>query len=391
MLLRPCIALLALVIAPRCEARDPFNDTVVERPAFNAERVPDHAVDHVLIVEVDPIGGPPGVHRVRQARLGRRLSELRLDLPNDTPNFTDLVTKTYVSYSVDEDGKYRSLGISRPDPGKYYTYQRTKTGERDRVLGEQCDVWATTRVGERDEGYSSVFETCLASDGIELWTRIKSTSRGKVEITHFRRTLSIERRSVPASEMRPPRDLLDPRKWAGMGNAKAAGWTTVSHQVQLTGNSDLEESDSGNSRLLRERNPWTYREGVAMDGARSWVITNRQSGLQITARQYAGGGLHSIGIAKHRGPLPAQKTADLGKSGQLLGERCRWIKPVPDDYHYYEQQCRTADGIVLLHESGNSRYGGHISLKAVSLRRGPFRPADLLPPARMMILRNWGL
>lgn len=385
------VAALAVVSQSSSSSSDLFADPVIKNPAFDAAGLPDRAVDHVIETEVMPIAGPRRTERYRRTRLGSRYSKVRLDLPDATPQFTDLATRTHVTFGVGPDGKYKWLRIARPETGTYSTYRREKTGERDRALGEDCDVWATTRVGEKDYGYKSVFLTCYTDDGIELWTRIRKTRGAKVEDQEYSRTVLLQRRSVPLGEVLPPRDLLDRSRWSGFSAVvPPPSQAPVAHEVRLEGGVPY-EPESVRMRIIRESYPWSYQENARQTGERDWYIVNRATGLVVRARQYADGSPKTFDVYHHGREIPEQAVVELGRTDTVLGEQCRWVKPARDDHHEYMEECRTADGVVLLHKSGNTRYGGDSSLKAVSVRRGAISPAKLLPPPKLMSPRSWQL
>ena len=360
-----------------------FRHPIIVRPAFDAVRVPDWAVDHVAVKEVVPLGGPKRTERVVHTRSGHRYKEQLIEPAGRSPSFTDLRTRTHVTFARHEDGRYRHVGIDRPEPrGDYYTYRRQKTGERDQLLGEDCDVWSTRRVSSREDDLETDWLTCLTADGIELWTKIKWPGRGKMlpETRDYSRTISFERRKVQLSEVLPPTDLLDRSKWAGMSSDGLGPDPVVNHEVRLEGGHYDEPEISAKVRVVREQAPWSFRLDLRHNGERHWWIVNRASGWMLRARRLPDGSLHSLSTSSFNRAIPREKMVKTGKTKVIAGESCDLVRQAAPGPHDDIEECHSADGIILSHNSTDTRYGGGDMLTAVAVRRAKLKASELLPP-----------
>ena len=141
---------------------------VVQAAAPVRHSAPPIAVDHVAIVEVERLYQPHAGGRKTVSRSGSWIWEQNIQSGVSGNLHLDLSSGVSVSYSRDLDGSYRSLSISRyPSTDTYHMFRRVRTDERDAVLGETCEIWSTTRSGER-EGEGVNWLTCETVDGITL-------------------------------------------------------------------------------------------------------------------------------------------------------------------------------------------------------------------------------
>lgn len=355
---------------------------IVCNPAPDAEREPDVAVDHETVRSVTPITGHPGLPRtITVIRSGSRYrSEGRAGTLSRT-GYTDLGSKFQVEIARNASGRYEAVSVRGPGgQGAHAAFLRTKTGERDRLLGESCDVWATQSADPNP--YQSTWLTCLTADGIELWTRIRSAN----ETREYSRTVSIRRRRVAASEVTPPRDFLELKRWEGYlaavepsagSRAQATG-----HEVRLE-RAPAAERASEASLVLRWRDSWRYYQTTRTDGSTSWHIHHLRSGFSFQATQLATGELQHLDAAVD--PQAQQLFEDLrgpsrGKTDEILRETCTWHDTPYTVSHSQQQDCLTADGILLARER-RTRFGtDETFLRAVRLRRHAPSLRSVLPP-----------
>lgn len=308
---------------------------------------------------------------------------------------SDFAAAISVTYLRDDSGHYDVLSIARhPSSETYSLYRRARTGERDRALGEDCEVWSTTRIGERDgEGVNHL--SCDTADGIQLWSRAVGFRTGYVVAQS--RTLSFRRRPVRPEEVRPPRDLL---RWSYWRNLAAAGDVAPErrvpdHELRLA---SRHGANMEGSRIMRRRGAWSYSEDTERAGERRIQIANRVISIGYGAE--ADG--RPVRLEIHRlppdqvqhGDSPSYVRIEPASSERVIGETCFWSRQgsagggivVTSGEH---RDCVTADGLPLRIFSYHR--GGGADLIAISLvRRAPPLSA-FMPPAEAFNWARWGV
>lgn len=401
----PLIATTLWTILAPAFATPEADEIIVTRPAFDAERIPAKAVDHVTKRIVTPITGPPHEEHVTVARSGDLLRQDGIANGKRFSVHTDLKTATSVSIVRNGEKAYSSVTINRPDPDDTYNIFRIfKTGERDRAIGEECEVWGTIRASEDKHSSRSVWLTCVTSDGIELWTRIKHRS----ETVEYSRTVAIERRTISRRQLLPPRDALQVKAWVrrpeptAIHDAAQEPWP-VDHEVWLEGKASNLLPPFAITQIIRHRCSWRYSDTAPRRGERQLHISDPVSGFSFYYRELGG---IPIGLQFYlNDPDPEQFSmssaappqnlaADHRDPQQILGETCRWdrLGRLRSDIVVtsgYSAQCTTDDGVMLRSYNVAHRVNTVTDLVAVRLKRGSVRMEAVLPPSEVLDWRIW--
>jgi len=262
----------------------------------------------------------------------------------------------------------------------------------ERVLGEDCEIWRTTRV-QAIAGADLELLSCDTADGVQLWSRAVGF-RGVIIAES--RTLSFRRRPVSRDEVRPPADLL---RWAYWRNLPAREVLPVwpsrrprDYELHQQGGEHGERA-----RLLRSHGDWTYTDRIRGWGGRHVRIDNRIILFDYEAETDG----RPIALVIHRlhpgqagrddssGYLPIAPPA----SERLIGETCTWSNPgtigevvrISGDHRY----CVTADGLPL--RVIEHHHGWIANLTATRLIRRPPPLDAVMPPAEAFDWARWGI
>lgn len=342
-----------------------------------------HAVGHVAVVEENLVG-PPRIVRNTVTRSG---SWLRVERGPGSYVHADYSSGITIAYSRDSSGTLRSLSINRVRSSEtYYRYHRVRTDQRDEALGETCEVWKITRVGDRARTGVD-WLSCETTDGIQLWRRSVSQRSGST-ITSSR-TIQFRRQRVPATQVQPPRDLLDRSYWLDLLSlGRSADPGQPNYEVRLK---SIAESGAP-WRILRRRGEWISSETGGGDDEVSLSTHNPtfaahyfseskgrpvRLSLSILPSNAMGSGVHSFV------PLEPIRTE------HLLGEDCTWSTWKDLSVSGDHRQCVTSDGIAL------RIYDHHrvlaADLQATLLKRHAPRLDDMMPPRGAFEWERWGV
>jgi hypothetical protein len=310
----------------------------------------------------------------------------------------DVVANGRRSTSYINDARTLSLDVAHAGSGAYayanivrdtrprnipsWFHRTFKTGERQVLLGESCEVWDIRRWNPRDVPPPAF--SCVTDDGIELWHKDMHSGEvtGSFEVTNFLR------RSVQADEVRPPSDLLELKSWTDSTEQPGATVTMAGAPPDF----ETMLRDRWFTRITRRHHPWAYTQTKDLDVVRKVSIVNDASGLHIDFEADAGGDFMRMSISKAPpGPHHLAGTpVDLGRKETVLGEECTWFDMLPRMMDAGLHQCRTPDGIVLK-EQEISRGSKHEGYAAVQLQRREVGPAEVLPPSDILKRETWGI
>ncbi|HMG47347.1 MAG TPA: hypothetical protein VK614_07790 [Allosphingosinicella sp.] len=350
---------------------------------------PPRAADHEAVIVSNEGAGPDRERRQQVIRSGSWLREGPIGAGAGAI-YSDFEGAISIAFSRDQAGHYRTLAIDRhASTDTFHRYRRARTGARERVLGEDCEVWNSARVGAGSDHEIDLL-SCETADGIQLWSRTVVRRTGAV--IEQSRTLSFRRRAVRPDEVRPPLDLLRPLYWRALAGTPEAG-APAGHEIRLA----MEGDRSAQAwRVIRRRGDWAF------------VATGDQGGTERTsletptlAIQYeteAGG--RPVRLSIH--PQPPRPIASGAaafepipppQSERVLGEECVWSGPssahgivVTSGEH---RECLTADGLPLRIFSAHHVVSADLVAIRVS-RRAP-SAESMLPPAAAFDWARWGV
>ena len=348
------------------------------------------AVDHVATVAVDPGYGPePRDQRYELTRSGTWLREVR----GGAISHHDFASGVSIEYGAGNAPGNWGFSINRHASNEdHYRYRRTPTGERDRLLGEECFVWRFERVGatQGDLAYLS----CETADGIQLWARTLSGQTGHVLASS--RTLSVARRPVAAAEVLPPRGLLRWRSWRAVARpaepVAPPSNRPPDYEVRLEGGGD----GTQRAHIVRASRGWTYQES-RWPHMRSLMI--RSVAVAIDYREEADGRplsltVRPISAAERQSVLPPLPEGPLPPPvDRVIGEDCSWAEPPPGPAIVVtsgtNRRCITRDGLPLRIIYGHR--GPVTNLTATHIARRPLPMRALEPPRSAFSWSAWGL
>lgn len=360
-------------------------------PGAHSYHAPPAAADHEAVVLSTTIGRP---EERRQAilRSGSSLREQDGIGGDASVVHSDFAAGVRIGYSRIA-GAYDRVSIRRHSRTDLYNlYQRRATRRRERVLGEECQIWSTTRIGG-NSGVELDLQSCDTADGIQLWSRAVG-SRGTIIAES--RTTSFRRRPVSPGEIRPPADLLRWAHWRDLPvRGATASWPTGrarNYELRLEGTRGGERQ-----RVLRSRGDWTYTDRILGDGGRYLRIDNRIIGINYQAD--ADGRPVSLDISRlPQGQVEADDSqthlpTEPAATERVLGETCFWSRQgtaqgvvVTSGEH---RSCVTADGLPLKIYSHHRVLSADVT--ATHLTRRPPPLSALMPPAEAFDWRRWGV
>jgi hypothetical protein len=281
-------------------------------------------------------------------------------------SYSNVASGVSVWADRDQAGRPEHLHVSRHSDR---TYARVRTGRRDSLLGETCEVWLYQREPHAVD--------CVTEDGVQLWSRSFYTGG---ELSGGTRAISLVRRRVDASEVRPPRVMFAWETWR-RGIANASG--PPNDEVTLV-------SPDGQQAMIRRRAGWRYRDGadlVLRQGERHIELTHEASGLYLHYRAYPDGARTLIVRRSRDGDGWRFPPVNQNRTETVLGERCTWFSLSPPlDVH--QMECRAHDGIALMVRRTDFLSPDVLELRATRVRRGGVSEADIRPPAEVFA---WGL
>lgn len=348
--------------------------------------MPPRAADHVAVVLRNEGLGGSREGRQTVTRSGSWIRQEHVEEGRPVIVHSDFASGTTFQYSPLPDGRYGSVWINRHASGDTRNlYQRIRTGRRERVLGEDCEIWNMRDAGEAS-GVPIDRLSCETSDGVQLWTRGESPNSPTIFSTS--RTLSVTRRPIPAQTVRPPRDLLELNAWfQDAGPAAPAS----DHRVRLVLTSPPD------NRPVREL--IVQRHGALMlsdkrsaDGSRTFLMQSPDA--YFSYREDIGGEPVMLQIVRQPSARGSTGTESwVPREGRtpevILGETCHWLRPRDLPHDSVDLECRAADGTPLIIEEWRR---GHTSrYVAVELSRRPLSLADFALPARGLDWAAWGV
>jgi hypothetical protein len=302
-------------------------------------------------------------------------------------------TSTGVLLGRAADGSYSHLTIRHgPEQHRtsYMEHDGRKTGERQMVLGESCEVWSVRRERDtRPEAVGIQKFSCVTEDGIELWYKFV----GRQQVGISAEATRIERRVVRAYEVHPPADMLQLRSWIDPLDPPSA--LPVSHDYEAVLETAHTNVSGGGklTRTTRRYRSWTSLESVSADGRRALWIENEASPLVLRFEGLSAGEFKRLIVSK------TPSVAGIGRSSSkplqpsqteiVLGEICTWFDMAPGKIDASLFQFRTNDDIVL--KETRTSWGGRETLAAVHLQRKPLALAEVLPPGALLTRRYWRL
>ena len=349
---------------------------------------PVEAADHEAEFMFHLDSGPVRDIRINLVRSGRWLRETYVDERGRTVAWADFGAATSVTSVRDEAGGQQALQISRaPGTSSYNLIRRERTGQRDRALGEACEVWRIARVGEEDRRYDRL--SCETADGIQLWAGRSDFTSGAV--VRELRIVSLRRRRVAPVEVRPSASLLRWADWRDLPPlSPAPARRPRGYELRLAA---MPHSGGDRARIMRRRGNWTYSDTTMGDGRRLLGLDNRAALLSYQA----GPDGRPIELRLIRLP-PEQVRAEDGagyrrlvppSSELVLGQTCFWSAPTGGVLVLDSQRdCVTGDGLPLRSVSGHRTI---TRLVATSLTRRPPPVAALMPPPEAFDWDRWGI
>jgi hypothetical protein len=313
----------------------------------------------------------------------------RIDLiENGRPSttFTDHKQTTSVTIVRGPDGEYRSLTMTRgAKPGAEslgFEYDVSRTGERQEVLGESCEVWDVFRRRDRSSGRVALTKTsCVTDDGVELWYKYFSATGLMMS---FAQATAVERRPVLAHEVQPPSDLLSLESWIDREKDSAKSQQAYEVILRIPESSMLKEVN----RTNRRHYPWTLTETTDNRG-QVLLIENESSNVSLRFERRTDIDFRRLTIDKQKSATPP-RSVRLDRKDTVLGEQCTWFDMMPYVMDARLVQCRTEDGIILK-EQQSWMGSGRGTLEAVQLKRGPVDLSRVLPPQEILSREYWGL
>lgn len=296
--------------------------------------------------------------------------------------YSDFASGISIAYWGDAEG-YQGLTIRRhASSDNYGLYQRRPTGTHERVLGEDCEVWQTTRV-QPIAGAELSLLSCDTADGIQLWSRAVS-SRGVIIAES--RTTSFRRRPVRPEEIRPPADLLRWTHWRSLvAREPLPAWPAHrprNYELHLQGNGS--EYGGERERMLRSHDDWTYMDTIRHQGDRSVRVDNRV--IMVDYQADADGRPVALVIQRLQPGWnggPAYVPVDPPASESVIGEACIWSHW--GDYRY----CVTTDGLPLRIREHHHVLVADLTATRLVRRQPPL--AALMPPAEAFDWERWGI
>jgi len=277
-----------------------------------------------------------------------------------------------------------------------------KTGETRAVLGESCEVWNAARTEPGSTELARL--SCVTQDGIELAFQDISQRSTVIEDGKIPKSViisgeatRIERRPVAAVQVRPPVEALDLATWAQpTDGASSTSGAPGDVEVVIESEPGTTTPATRITRTVRRHHPWALTDEHVGEAERTLQVRNDASNFSASLYFRSNVVPHMLVMGKSSPPPPQtkpQSTAydpvDLHNNEVVLGERCAWFDMMPNVMDAGLHECRTADGVVLkaVHFSRGSKY----PLAATHLTRRPLALSDVLPPAEMLVPRNWNL
>ncbi len=337
--------------------------------------------DHVVTMAITRWGGAPtnDTRTVTHHAGWTRIDTVEQGRPSTSYFGHRSATEVRFSRSVGDLIYLAILHGIEQHQSSIFKYDSFKTGERQELLGETCEVWSVLR--------NPITKlSCVTDDGIELWYRFTG-NRGIISSAEATR---IERRPVPSDDVQPPAGLLDLNAWVGPTEGPGTLPARIDFEsVMETAHSLL--TGGKLTRTTRRHAAWNYAEDLSSDGRRTLLIENTVSRLYLRFEGNVAGEFKKLILQKMPLGSDAQalKPVADGRRETILGEQCAWFDMTPGMMDTGLYQCRTRDDIVLK-ELQMSR-GSRQTLQTTRLQRRAVALADVLPPGDILKPAKWGL
>lgn len=255
-----------------------------------------------------------------------------------------------------------------------------KTGERQTLLSEGCEVWNLSKtLGRRDARSLS----CVTPDGIELWSRIE----GDLLPGRSFDTIEMVRKPVAPAEVLPPAGRLELKSWLTTPTVPRPSNSPDDVTVVLQSRLNASPDRWVQTRTIRRHYPWTYTEDVDGKGGRRITFKNEVERLSVIFQSDAAGEPVQLSVEKALRAIAEQKLPDSSRTETILGETCAVSEERFREGHSI--RCHTADGVML--RDTTSDHGANYDLVAVTLDRAPVDLDAVLPPARLFVRAFWGI
>ncbi len=302
---------------------------------------------------------------IKVMRAGDRIREETTRNDKKGIVIADLKTGLSYSYAVLPDGRYDHLSIIGPTESEQYTFhptERVGTG-----LGESCRVWevpyGTTGIRQ---------ESCLTADGVLLWQKVFSNAT--TELQHSE-TISIDRSTVKREDLVVPTDLLELNAWDEWSDSKEG----PNDEVLLQSS----PNEQAITDVLHIKRFGAYKMTESQN-QRHRIQTYDGEGISIQVIRTPEGQFKRAEIKRvERTGREAGRLIKPEETREVLGESCRDYNMAVGVSDYWQTDCRTDDGIVLLRESAS--WGAkRPTLVATSVTRGKLALTDAVPPAGLL-------
>lgn len=244
-----------------------------------------------------------------------------------------------------------------------------KTKRRDKILGENCDIWSF----DKPPIYS---DKCLTSDGVVLWQ--KQFGKGGT-VAQFYRAVSLTRRPVKSDEILPS-DLRNWDSWVGKDVEPAS---LPNDKVVLQG---LDWRGGWNMRVIRRLGENISDKASDRNGAR-WTMKWRGADILFQADERG----NPLELRISRADTNPQAVDLITNSQAVIGSesiqnyKCFWREMSHSEGHYRE--CRSLGGILL--KSSYLYISDLMQLTARSVSVGALTEDDLRPPSNWLKFGFW--
>jgi hypothetical protein len=277
----------------------------------------------------------------------------------------------------------------------YRGYRPRNTGERQAHLDETCTVWEISRPSEGTPSDSGSFHlSCVTDDGIELWQRSTYGSR----VITFAEATRVERRTVTADEVKPPRSLLLLNWWDQDAPTSAASAVLGSETImEISGQS----ADAGKSvRTTRQRGQWRSMEETVSGVRRKLEIVHDSGRMGFDYAWDESGAPKRLTITRPASTPEDTAAAtsamwnETNRSETILGETCRWFYLITFG-DVSRSRCLTNDGVMLKDHWQWRAFEGQQGVvqewTAVRMTRRPVTLDEIKPSAELFDPHVWGI
>lgn len=333
--------------------------------------------------------GPKGGDRITVWRHGQLIRQLTQYIrskrdadPSAEMSYANLGTGASADGFLRGPGEPSGFVLRREteETRKRYRYELSRTSEVRTIASEHCAVWRADPIGTRGHVFTGVARrACITGDGIvlyEAWLYFDGT------VAQERIATEVERRRVGLAEVLPPKAVMNWAAWRARAEA------SPSEPTGRPGNYELELIEAGSPRSIRYRasSGWEQQEEWSAGKRQHFYLTHSSGTLQLSESSE----MLSINFnPQRRFGQSDWGIKQLDKTGEALGEECRWFNTAVNVSDYGRLECRSKDNLPLIVQEYS---WGHPRppLTAVSLLRGNTPLSALMPSARTMRWSEWG-